>query len=129
MALIVFWGGVWLICIVAIALPTFQQRELQKTLREIISRGQALDAATVQAIMGVKRRRLRQDQAFMIAGICLGALGLGMVPMSWFIGRMAPEAAGPILGGSVVLCLLSAAMLLIWKLLERERGRGAVEDA
>jgi hypothetical protein len=126
---VVFWGGIWAIAIVAILLPVLREREMQKTLRHAIEKGQTLDPAIVETLLATSdkawpnsKSTLTVSQNFLIGGAIILALGLGAMMMGWFIAQLAPKAFYPIFGGGVVLCILGAAFLLLSRLLGSRKG-------
>lgn len=121
---VVFWGGLWAIAIVAILLPMFREREMQKTLRHAIEKGQTLDPAIVEALMAPQRPKPKLPIAkqFLVASAVLIGLGLGSMVMSWFVSQIAAIAFYPIMGGGIVLGIMGAAFLLLSRLLDSRKG-------
>ena len=109
------YAGVW---------DNVRKREAQhETLRRLIESGQPLDEALIQklAILG-GTSDIRHDQAFLVTGIWLLPVALGLALFGFILGSQVPDAKLPILGVAVMVscigfgCLLGARITKKWYL-------------
>jgi len=112
---IAFWMALAAVIVAAIVASVLKRRAGLAAIKFAIERGQALDEATVRALLG---RHPAKDQSkdLLIHGVIWTALGLGF----GVFGRIAFEPAHFIIVGlGVLMFILGIALLLTSRLLAR----------
>jgi len=93
-------------------------------LRAMIEKGQPLDPALVEKVMSQQASDQRTDPMDLkLGGIIVTAAGIGLLPMAYFIGKLAPIAVYPIVGGSVLTICVGVALLIGAKVIADARER------
>jgi hypothetical protein len=125
-----YWVGVafWLfIGAVAIAgmIAEHNKRRLGvDLLRAMIDKGQPLDPALVEKVMSQQPSDEPTDPLYLkLGGIIVTAAGIGLLPMAYFIGKLAPIAVYPILGSGVITIFVGAGLLVGAKVIADARER------
>jgi hypothetical protein len=113
---IVFWLVIFGISSFGIWSKIREEHERQLTIRAAIERGQPLDPALLEKIMGHKADKAPVPEQLLIGGLITLSAGVGLGVMGTFISQLAPPAFWPILGaGALVTCiglgLVGAALL------------------
>jgi len=116
----------WLfIAVAAVAgiIADYQKRRLAiEPLRVAIERGQQLDPAIIEKLMG---RDLRTEQLnpehFSVGGITTIASGVGIALLSFFLKPVAPVAFLPVLGGGVATICVGVGLVVAARSLIRDR--------
>jgi hypothetical protein len=113
-AALIFWSFVAVVSVAGMFKELANKREIQRTLRTAIEKGQPLDPAVVATIMATTAAR---PEALAVGGIIITAAGAGLLMLGYFIGKLAPPAFYPIIGSgclaiAVGLGLFAAAFLL-----------------
>ena len=115
---VAFWLFVAVAAVAGI-IGDYQKRRLAiEPLRVAIERGQPLDPAIIEKLMG---RDLRTEQLnpehFSVGGITTIASGVGIALLSFFIKQVAPIAFLPVLGGGVaIICVGVGLVVAAWSL-------------
>jgi hypothetical protein len=113
---LIFWSFVTIVSVAAIFKEFAHKREVQRTLRTAIEKGQSLDPAVVALLTSAGGGVVRSE-LFAVWGIIVSAVGGGLLILGFFIGKLAPPAFYPIEGaGCLVLAiglgLIAAAVFL-----------------
>jgi hypothetical protein len=111
---LIFWSFIAVVSVAGMVKEFANKREVQRTLRSAIERNQTLDPAVVASIVSTCSV---PPERFAVAGIIVMAAGVGLLPLGFFIGKLAREAFYPIVGsGCLAICvglgLFGAAALL-----------------
>jgi hypothetical protein len=118
---IAFWVFVGAVAVAGIIAEHKKQRLGVDLLRTMIEKGQPLDPAMVEQIMSQPARDERTDPVDLkLGGIIVNAAGIGMLPLAFFISKLAPIALYPILGAAALTVCVGVGLLL---------GAKAVADA
>ena len=83
------------------------RRDMQKTLQIAMQRGETLDPALIEKVMGEsvqKPGNMRRDLA--IGGIITLSAGIGLGVGGYFISLQAPEALMPMIGAGAIAAML-----------------------
>ena len=111
---LIFWTFIAIVAVAGMVKEFANKREVQRTLRAAIEKGQPLDPAVVETILSTSAG---QPERLAAAGIIVAAAGIGMIPLGLFIGMLAGDARYPIIGSgclffSVGVGLYAAASFL-----------------
>lgn len=119
-----FWLFVGAVAIAGIVADHKKRRLGVDLLHAMIEKGQPLDPALVEKVMSQQASNERVDPMDLkLGGIIVTAVGIGLVPMSYFIGKLAPIAVYPILGASVIIIFVGVALLVGAKVITDARDR------
>lgn len=100
---LIFWSFIAIVSIAGMVKEFANKREVQRTLRSAIEKGQPLDPAVVEHIVSTTTG---QPERLAAAGIIVIAAGIGMIPLGLFLGMLAREARYPIVGsGCLFICV------------------------
>jgi len=100
---LIFWSFIAVVCVAGMVKEFANKREVQRTLRSAIERNVTLDPAVVETIVSTSTV---QPERFTVAGIIVIAAGLGLLPLGYFIGKLAEPAFYPIVGsGCLAICI------------------------
>ena len=100
---LIFWSFVTIIAVAGMVREFANKREVQRTLRTAIERNQPLEAAVVATIVSTSAVA---PERFAVGGIVVTAAGIGMLPLGYFIGKLAEPAFYPIVGsGCLAICI------------------------
>jgi hypothetical protein len=110
---VVFWLGVAAVIVASMILGLLRRREVERTIRLAIEKGQALDPATVEALRG-HLRDSRQDtfSRLLIAGIVTLSAGGGLALMGWIMSKQAPDLLYRLLGAGAMLGCVSLGQIV-----------------
>lgn len=92
---LIFWSFITIVSVAGMVKDFANRREIQRTLRTAIERGQPLDPAVVATIMASSGAR---PESLAVAGLIVFAAGLGLLPLGFFLGKLAAPAFYPIIG-------------------------------
>ena len=110
---VAFWVFVGAVAIAGIVAEHKKRQLGVDLLRAMIDKGQPLDPALVEKIMSQPALEERTDPMDLkLAGIIVVATGIGLLPLSYFISRLAPVTLYPILGGGVVTICVGIGLLV-----------------
>jgi hypothetical protein len=92
---LIFWSFIAIVAVAGMVKEFANKREVQRTLRAAIEKGQALDPAVVATITRTSSMR---PETLSVAGIIVVAAGGGLMLLGYFIGKLAEAAFYPIIG-------------------------------
>lgn len=107
---LIFWGFITIVCVAGMFKEFANKREVQRTLRTAIEKGQPLDAAAVSAIMAGSGAR---PETLAVAGVIVIAAGLGLLMLGYFIGKLAAVAFYPIAGSGALALAVGLGLHLL----------------
>ena len=120
---LIFWSFITIVSVAAILKEFAHKREVQRTLRTAIEKGQSLDAAVVALLtssgVGVVRSEL-----FGVWGIIVSAIGGGLLILGFFIGKLAPPAFYPIEGAGCLILTVGLGLIVAATFLRRMANGG-----
>jgi Domain of unknown function (DUF6249) len=121
---VAFWVFVGAVAVAGI-IADHKKRSLGvDLLRAMIDKGQPLDPALVERVMSQQASNERTDPMDLkLGGIIVTAAGIGLLPMAYFIGKLAPIAVYPILGSGVITIFVGAGLLVGAKVIADARER------
>ena len=100
---LIFWSFIAIVSVAGMVKEFLNKREVQRTLRTAIERNQPLDPAVVETIVNSSAVG---PERFAVAGIIVIAAGVGLLPLGYFIGKLAREAFFPITGSAcLAICV------------------------
>ncbi len=105
---LIFWTFITIVSVAGMLKEFANKREVQRTLRAAIEKGQALDAAAVAAIMAGSGAR---PETLAVAGVIVIAAGLGLLILGYFIGKLAAPAFYPIEGSGALAIAVGLGLL------------------
>jgi hypothetical protein len=121
---VAFWVFVGAVSIAGIIADHKKRTLGVDLLRAMIEKGQPLDPALVEKVMSQQASDQRVDPTGLkLGGIIVTAIGIGLLPMAYFIGKLAPIAVYPILGASVIAIIVGVALLVGAKVVADARER------
>jgi uncharacterized membrane-anchored protein len=121
---VAFWVFVGAVSVAGIITDHKKRRLGVDLLRAMIDKGQPLDPALVEKVMSQQAADQRTDPLDLkLGGIIVTAAGIGLLPMAYFIGKLAPIAVYPILGSGVITIFVGAGLLLGAKVIADARER------
>jgi hypothetical protein len=97
-------------------------------LRFAIEKGQTLDPASIEKLTAQPPSEPLDPVLVRLGGIITVATGIGVCLLSFFIGRVAPVAFYPILGGGVVVVCVGVGLIVGARALEQARARGQLRN-
>ena len=111
---LIFWSFVTVVSVAGMVKEFANKREIQRTLRSAIERGQPLDPDVVETIVSSSAV---QPERLAVPGIIVTTTGIGLLPLGFFVGKLASGAYYPIIGSAcLAICiglgLLAAAYFL-----------------
>jgi Domain of unknown function (DUF6249) len=121
-----FWMFV-AVCVVAGAWGSISRnRESQKTIRQAIDKGQTLDPQTIERLLHSNRPPPPNPAGFLVGGLVLICIGVGLPVMGWFIqlggGQNSGGAFYPMIGVGCLVGLLGVALLIASVLVRKPNG-------
>lgn len=121
---VAFWVFVGAVSIAGIIADHKKRRLGVDLLRAMIEKGQPLDPVLVERVMSQQAADQRTDPMDLkLGGIIVTAAGIGLLPMAYFIGKLAPIAVYPILGSGVITIFVGVALLVGAKVIADARER------
>jgi hypothetical protein len=123
---VAFWVFVGAVAIASIIADHKNRRLGVDLLHAMIEKGQPLDPALVEKVMSQQAADQRTDPMDLkLGGIIVTGAGIGLLPMAYCIGKLAPIAVYPIVGSGVITIFVGVALLVGAKVIadghERER--------
>jgi hypothetical protein len=129
---VTFFLGLWLFMTVAAVagmITEYKKRQLQlEPLRAAIDRGQQLDPAIIDRLMGREQQELN-PLSLRIGGIIAIAVGCGLAALSWFVAQAQPRALYPILGAGVLVVCVGVGLIVAARAIDQHRRAGRTELA
>jgi len=115
---VAFWFFVAIASVAGIVADYQKRRLAIEPLRIAIERGQQLDPAIIEKLMGHEHRSEQLNpQPIKLGGIITIAVGVGTALLSFFLRPVAPLAFFPILGGGVAtICIGVGLVVAAWSL-------------
>ena len=120
---LIFWSFVTIVSVAAFFKEFAQKREVQRTLRSAIEKGQSLDAAVV-ALLTSSGGGVVRSELFAVWGIIVSATGLGLLILGFFIGELARPAFYPIEGAGCLILTVGLGLIVAATFLRRMAIRG-----
>jgi hypothetical protein len=124
-----FWLFIGAVAVAGMVTDYKRRRGGIELLRQAIDKGQQLDPELVERLTSYERGEPVSPADIQLGGIITGASGAGICLLSYFVGKVAPIAFYPILGGGVLVICVGLGLLAGAKVLdgarERERSRNA----
>ena len=121
---VAFWVFVGAVAIAGIIADHKKRRLGVDLLRAMIDKGQPLDPALVEKVMSQQAADQRTDPMDLkLGGIIVTAAGIGLLPLAFFIGKIAPIAVYPILGSGVITIFVGVGLLVGAKVIADARVR------
>jgi len=121
---IAFWVFVGAVSIAGIVGEHKKRRLGVELLRYAIEKGQTLDPAIIEKLMGAEDRDKSTDPLDLkIAGIIIIAAGVGVSVLSFFLRYVAPAALYPTLGAGLAVVCVGAGLGVASRAIARSRER------
>lgn len=121
---IAFWVFVGAVSIAGIVGEHTKRRLGIELLRHAIDKGQTLDPAIVEKLMGTEARDKSTDPLDLkIAGIITIAVGAGVSVLAFFVGYIASSALYPTLGAGLAIVCVGVGLGVASSAMARSRER------
>jgi hypothetical protein len=119
-----FWVFIGAVSIAGIISEHKNRRLGVDLLRAMIDKGQTLDPALVEKVMSQQASDDRTDPMDLkLGGIIVTAVGIGLLPLSFFISKLAAATFYPILGAASVTLCVGVGLLVAAKAVADARER------
>jgi hypothetical protein len=119
---IAFWVFV-AIATVAGIVSDYKKRQLaMEPLRAAIEKGQQLDPGVVERLMAPPPGAGLNPLALWVSGIIVISAGVGVGLLAFILGRVAPVAFWPILGGAVVALCIGTGLVVAARIVQKHQG-------
>jgi hypothetical protein len=118
-----FWLFIAIIVVAAVFNSTLRHRETQKTIRQAMERGQALDPETLDRLIRSDKPPPPSRTAVVAGGIMLLAVGGGLALIGWFGARSNPVMLDQGLGAGSLVGLLGIGLIVVSLFIPRGNGR------
>jgi hypothetical protein len=129
-----FYFGIafWLFMTVAAVagiVSEYKKRQLElEPLRAAIERGQQLDPAIIERLMGREQRQQELNPMYLhIAGIIAIAAGIGLAGLAWFVSQVLPGSIYPIFGASVLVICVGGGLVFAARVVDQHQLRARTE--
>jgi hypothetical protein len=103
------------VCVIAgVGSSVLRHRETQKTIRQVIESGQALDPQLLDRILKSSRAQPGGSprQGLMFGGIMMLSIGAGLAVIGWSMSRINPSQLYPGLGVAALVGLIGVGLLV-----------------
>jgi Domain of unknown function (DUF6249) len=123
---VAFWVFIGAVSIAGIISEHKNRRLGVDLLRAMIDKGQTLDPALVEKVMSQQASDDRIDPMDLkLGGIIVTAVGIGLLPLSFFVSKLAPVTLYPTLGAAAITLCVGIGLLVGAKAVAdvRERER------
>lgn len=107
-----FWGFVAAAAVASIVRGAFRHHETQKTIRTAIESGQTLDPQTLDRLLQSGRPRAPDRRAFLIAGVLMLAIGVGLALAGGFMAQTDPRQLYQGLGAGSIVGLIGLGLII-----------------
>jgi hypothetical protein len=109
---------------VAGIISDYKKRQLElEPLRAAIERGQQLDPAIIDRLMGREQESGEINPLHLrIAGIIAIAAGIGLASLAWFISQVVPRALYPMLGSGILAVCVGVGLCVAARAVEQHRS-------
>lgn len=125
-----FWLFIGTTAIAGMVYDYKRRRISMDLLRSAIDKGQTLDPVLIEKLTSQGQSSEPVDPVLVrLGGIITVATGIGVCLLSFFIGRVAPIAFYPILGGGVLVICVGGGLIVGAKALDQARARAASRNA
>jgi hypothetical protein len=120
---------------VAGMISAYKKRRLEmETLRAVVERGQPLDPALIERLLGKEKYEYEQQSppeplGFRIGGIVTTATGIGIALLAYFLFVVAPFAFYPVVGLGILVVCIGISLLICASVVERDRKSRARDQA
>jgi|WetSurMetagenome_2_1015567.scaffolds.fasta_scaffold233828_3 hypothetical protein len=119
-----FWAFV-AVCVVSGAVAgVLRNRENQKTIRQAIESGQTLDPETLDRLLRSNGPPPADPFGFLVGGLVLVFIGVGLPVMGWFISIQQPGSFYPMVGVGSLVGLLGIALIVASAFARKSNRRG-----
>lgn len=115
-----FWGFIATVVVSGIWYSVREREAQHETLRRIIDRGEPVDQALVDKILGGSQRT---DRSLRIAGLIVIFVAPGLAVFAWFIGKLSALWLFPLLGVSGLVAFVGIGLLVAAKIAERSYNK------
>ncbi len=117
-----FWGFIAIIVVAAIGFQAFKHRETQRTIREMVERGQTVDPQTVARLFEMNQPPPANPHGLLIGGLVMLCIGVGFALMGFFISLDHPEARNPMLGVACLIGMIGVPLLIASAVTGKRKG-------
>jgi hypothetical protein len=117
-----FWMFIAVCAVAGAASAAFRHRETQKTIRQAIEKGDALNPEMLDRLMQSSRPRAPRG-ALMFVGIMMLAIAGGLALIGWFGAQTSPGMLSQGLGAASIVGLIGAGFLVAYFALPRGPGQ------
>ena len=112
---VAFWIFLAVVVVAGIWYAFARNRETQKTIRLAIEKGMQLDPALIDKLV---TRKSGKPEDYYIGGFTTIAVGIGLLILGYFVGRIEPAAFFPLVGvgmlvGLIGISLIACAILVV----------------
>lgn len=120
LASIAFWGFV-ATAVVAGVWDGIRKRDAKhETVRRLVESGQPINAELMDKLMGLTdNKNERPDRVFLMAGLWILPVSLGVAVLGYILGMAKPEARLALMGVAALLAVLGLGFLLASKIVGR----------
>ena len=116
-----FWIFVAVCVVSGMIGSVLRHRETQKTIRQAIEKGQALDPATLQSLMHPNRPDQNPTTWYgmLTGGLIMICIGVGFAVMGWFTSLRQPEQFPQFVGIGCLIALIGVPLVIVSMILRR----------
>lgn len=117
-----FWMFIAVIVAVAVAAQAFKHRETQRTIRQMIESGQAIDPQVLARMFEANQPPPANPQGLLIGGLVMICIGIGLALMGFFISLDHHEALHPMLGVGCLVGFIGVPLLIASFAVPKRKG-------
>jgi multisubunit Na+/H+ antiporter MnhB subunit len=120
-----FWIFIALVVLASLWYSFARNRETQKTIRLAIEKGMQLDPALIDKLV---TRKSGKPEDYYIGGFVCIAVGIGLLILGYFTGRVEPKAFPPLAGVGILVGLIGISLTLVATLVSRREKANKTGD-
>jgi hypothetical protein len=125
-----FWLFVGVCAVAGIVVDYKRRRVGIEVVRAAIEKGQTLDPALIEKLTSSPHGNEPHDPTGLkLGGVITVASGIGLCPLSWFIGKVHPAAIYPLLGLGVLAICVGVGLLIGGRVVARAAERRGTPSA